>query len=209
MPDAPGKPDTVIRTQGLVITDAQGRDRILIGAPVPASKDRTRKDDASDGIIFLGRTGADRLAVGQMPTPFINGKSYKRRGENDNYGTTLYDTKGNERGGMGFLAPGRVGIALDRAHPPYDAIGMMVDDKEDFAGLMIDYGDPKAQDSAIELGTDPGSVYIKINGKDGLPRADLNFDGSNKPAWRFDDTASATKAAAAAKAAAATNSGSH
>jgi hypothetical protein len=86
---------------------------------------------------------------------------------------------------------------------------MMVDDKEDFAGLMIDYGDPKAQDSAIELGTDPGSVYIKINGKDGLPRADLNFDGSNKPAWRFDDTASATKAAAAAKAAAATNSGSH
>ncbi len=117
-PDAQARPDTILRAQGLVITDAQGRDRILIGAPVPASKDRTRKDDASDGIIFLGKTGADRLAVGQMPAPFIGGKSYKRRGENDNYGMTLYDTKGSERGGMGFLAPGRVGIALDRAHPP-------------------------------------------------------------------------------------------
>ena len=205
-PDAPGKPDPILRAQGLVITDAQGHDRILIGAPVPASKDRTRKDDASDGIIFLGKTGADRLAVGQMPAPFIGGKSYKRRGENDNYGTTLYDTKGNERGGMGFLAPGRVGIALDRAHPPYDAIGMLVDDKEDFAGLMINYGDPKAQDSAIELGTDPNSVHIKINGKDGLPRANLNFDGKSKPAWQFDDTESAK---AAAEKAQATQAGKH
>jgi hypothetical protein len=199
-PETPGKPDAIIRAQGLVITDAQGHDRILIGAPVPASKDRTRKDDASDGIIFLGKTGADRLAVGQMPAPFIGGKTYKRRGENDNYGMTLYDPKGNERGGMGFLAPGRVGLALDRATPPYDAIGMMVDDKEDFAGLMINYGDPKARDSAIELGTDPKSVHIKINGKDGLPRANLDFDGNHKPAWQFDDAASAAAAAKAAQA---------
>lgn len=193
--DVPAKTDTVLRVQGLVITDAQGHDRILIGAPVPASKERTRKDDASDGIIFLGKTGADRLAVGQMPAPFIGGKTYKRRGENDNYGMTLYDPKGNERGGMGFLAPGRVGFALDRATPPYDAIGMMVDDEENFAGLMINYGDPKARDSAIELGTDPNSVQIKINGKDGLTRAKLVFDGKNKPAWQFDDADSAKAAA--------------
>src|SRR3546814_2383770 len=54
-------------------------------------------------IIFLGATGADRLALGQMPAPFIGGKSYKRLGDGDNYGMTLYDTKGNERGGMGFM----------------------------------------------------------------------------------------------------------
>ncbi|OOG54620.1 hypothetical protein B0E47_11130 [Rhodanobacter sp. B05] len=198
-PDAPGKPNTILRAQGLVITDAQGHDRILIGAPVPASTDRTRKDDRSDGIIFLGATGADRLAVGQMPAPFIGGKSYPRHNGGDGYGMTLYDTKGNERGGMGFLGMGRVGVALDRATPPYDAIGMMVDDKEGFAGMIINYGDPRAKDTAIELGTDANSAHIQINGKDGLPRAMLNYDGTNKPAWQLDDAASAAKAAQAQK----------
>lgn len=194
-PNAPGKPDTILRTQGIVITDAQGHDRILIGAPVPASKDRTRKDDASDGIIFLGKTGADRLAVGQTPTLHIDGKTYKRRGNADNYGMTLYDTKGSERGGMAFMGTGRVGIALDRATPPYEAIGLMVDDEDNFAGMYINYGDPKARDAAIELGSDANSVHIRLNGKDGLPRAKLNVDGIDKPTWQFDHTASATKAA--------------
>jgi hypothetical protein len=194
-PDTPTKPDTILRAQGLVITDAQGHDRILIGAPVPASKDRTRKDDASDGIIFLGKTGADRLALGQTPTLHIDGKTYKRRGDDDNYGMTLYDTKGSERGGMAFMGTGRVGLALDRATPPYEAIGLMVDDQENFAGMYINYGDPKARDSAIEFGTDTNSAHIQLNGKDGLPRAKLDLDGTNKPAWQFDDAASAAKAA--------------
>lgn len=184
-----------------MITDAQGHDRILIGAPVPASKDRTRKDDASDGIVFLGKTGADRLALGQMTAPFIGGKSYKRIGDGDNYGMVLFDTKGNEHGGMGFMGMGRAVFALDRATAPFDAIGMMVDDKEGFAGMIINYGDPKAKDTAIELGTDANSAHIKLNGKDGLPRAQLSLDGTNKPAWQFDDAASAAATAAAAKAA--------
>jgi hypothetical protein len=194
-PDTSTKPDTILRAQGLVITDAQGHDRILIGAPVPASKDRTRKDDASDGIIFLGKTGADRLALGQLPTLHIDGKTYKRRGDDDNYGMTLYDTKGSERGGMAYMGTGRVGLALDRATPPYEAIGLMIDDTENFAGMYINYGDPKAKDSAIELGTDANSVHLQLKGKDGLPRAKLNVDGTNKPAWQFDDTESAAKAA--------------
>jgi hypothetical protein len=192
-PEAPAKPDAIIRTQGLVITDAQGHDRILIGAPVPASKDRTRKDDASDGIIFLGKTGADRLAVGQTPTLHIDGKTYKRRGNADNYGMTLYDTKGSERGGMAFMGTGRVGIALDRATPPYEAIGLMVDDKDNFAGMYVNYGDPEARDSAIELGTDADNVSIALKGKDGHPRAKLSLDGANRPAWQFDDAESAAK----------------
>ena len=193
------RPGDIIRTQGIVIVDAQGHDRMLIGAPVPASADRTRKDDRSDGIIFLGSTGADRLALGQMPAPFIGGKSYPRHNGGDGYGMTLYDTKGNERGGMGFLGMGRVGIALDRPTPPFDAIGMMVDDKEGFAGMMINYGDPKARDTAIELGTYANSAHIQLNGKDGLPHAMLNLDGEGKPAWQFDDAASAAKAASTAK----------
>lgn len=197
-PDATSKPDPILRAQGLVITDSQGHDRILIGAPVPASKDRMRKDDVSDSIIFLGNTGADRLALGQLPTLHINGKTQKRMGSDDNYGITLYDLKGNERGGMAFImGTGRVGLALDRAEPPYDAIGMMVDDKSDFAGMYINYSDPKARDSAIELGSDASDAYIKLNGKDGLSRAKLEVDGTSKlkPMWQFDDAESATKAA--------------
>lgn len=194
-PDTPTKPDPILRAQGLVITDAQGHDRILIGAPVPASNDRTRKDDASDGIIFLGKTGADRLAVGQLPTLHIDGKTYKRRGDDDNYGMTLYDPKGSERGGLASMGTGRVGLALDRATPPYEAIGLMIDDSENFAGMYINYGDPKARDSAIELGTDTNNVSIKLKDKDGHPRANLTLDGANKPAWRFDDATSAAKAA--------------
>ncbi|GGY15072.1 hypothetical protein GCM10008098_02460 [Rhodanobacter panaciterrae] len=194
-PDTSTRPDTILRARGLVITDAQGHDRILLGAPVPASKDRTRKDDASDGIIFLGKTGADRLALGQLPTLHIDGKTYKRRGDDDNYGMTLYDTKGSERGGMAYMGTGRVGLALDRATPPYEAIGLMIDDMENFAGMYINYGDPKAKDSAIELGTDANSVHLQLKGKDGLPRAKLNVDGTNRPAWQFDDRESAAKAA--------------
>ncbi|WEN16206.1 hypothetical protein PY254_05935 [Rhodanobacter sp. AS-Z3] len=194
-PDAPAKSDSILRAQGLVITDAQGHDRILIGAPAPASKERTRKDDASDGIIFLGKTGADRLALGQLPALHIDGKTYKRRGDGDNYGMTLYDTKGSERGGMAFMGQGRVGIALDRATPPYEAIGLMVDDKENFAGMYINYGDPKARDAGIELGTDANSVHVQINGTDGLTRAKLDVDSKSKPAWQFDDADSAKAAA--------------
>lgn len=198
-PDTPVKPDPVLRAQGLVITDAQGHDRILIGAPVPASNDRTRKDDASDGIIFLGKTGADRLAVGQLPTLHIDGKTYKRRGDDDNYGMTLYDTKGSERGGLASMGTGRVGLALDRATPPYEAIGLMIDDSENFAGMYINYGDPKARDSAIELGTGTDNVSIALKDKDGHPRAKLGLDGTSKPAWQFDDAESAAKAAQAHK----------
>ncbi|MGN6283317.1 hypothetical protein [Frateuria sp.] len=188
------RPDTILRAQGLVITDAKGHDRILIGAPVPASNDRTRKDDASDGIIFLGATGADRLALGQLPSLHIGGKTYKRHG-GDSYGVTLYDDNGSERGGMAYMGSGRVGIALDRGAPPYEAVGLMVDDTRNFAGMYISYGDPKARGPAFELGTDAGSVHAQFGGKDGLPRARLNVDGTAKPAWQFNDAAQATKVA--------------
>ncbi|MEO5831580.1 MAG: hypothetical protein ABIQ36_13530 [Rhodanobacter sp.] len=199
-PAAPSKPDPILRAQGLVITDAQGHDRILIGAPVPASADPTRTDDRSDGIIFLGSTGADRLTLGQVLTTHVNGKSYKRPDNDDNYGMTLYDTKGSERGGMAFMGPGRVGIALDRATPPYEAIGLMVDDAENFSGMHINYGNPKARDSAIELGIDANSVHVQLNGTDGLSGAKLDVDGNVKPAWQFDDTESAKAAAGNAQA---------
>ena len=192
---AASQTDRIIRTQGIVIVDAHGHDRILIGAPVPASSSRTRKDDASDGIVFLGSTGADRLALGQMPSPVINGKAFPRIGDGDNYGMALYDKTGNERGGMGFLGMGRVVISLDRAAPMSDDIGMMVDDKDGFAGMIVKYADSKVQAPAFELGATANEVHMQFYGKDNLPHAQLNFDGKGKPAWQFDDAESAAQAA--------------
>ena len=187
--------DSVIRTQGLVIVDAQGHDRILIGAPVPTSTNRSRKDSRTDGIVFLGQTGADRLAVGQTPPPVINGKTVTRIGDGDNYGLILFDKQGNERGGMAFMGMGRAVIGLDRAAPMSDAIGMMVDDKEGFAGLIVNYADRNVEAPAFELGATANEVHIQLYGKDNLPHAALNFDGHGKPAWQFDDAESAAKAA--------------
>ena len=51
-------------------------------------------------------------------------------------GLTLHDPKGNERGGIGFLANGRAVVVLDRASPSGDAVGMMVEDATDFAGQL-------------------------------------------------------------------------
>ncbi len=83
--------DEVLRARGLVIVDAQGRDRILIGAPVPASGGRIRTDlekareswgknfggnmehyrqvqNETNGLLILDAAGHDRIALGD-PTP--------------------------------------------------------------------------------------------------------------------------------------------
>ncbi len=83
--------DEVLRARGLVIVDAQGRDRILIGAPVPASDERIRTDlekakaswgkvyggdmepyrkveNGTNGILILDEAGHDRIALGD-PAP--------------------------------------------------------------------------------------------------------------------------------------------
>lgn len=80
----------LIRAKGIVIEDANGRDRILIGSPVPFSAHRVRTDTAlvrkywasqfkdpnqymdwykeyknsSNGIIFMNKDGFDEVLVG-------------------------------------------------------------------------------------------------------------------------------------------------
>lgn len=36
--------DKIIKTRGIIIVDEQGRERILLGAPVPTAKNRVRTD---------------------------------------------------------------------------------------------------------------------------------------------------------------------
>ncbi len=81
----------VIRAKGIVFEDQEGKDRILIGALIPYSKDRVRTDSvkvrkywasafgaeadnymeyykdyrhATDGIVVLNKDGFDRVLLG-------------------------------------------------------------------------------------------------------------------------------------------------
>lgn len=122
----------VIRTRGIVIVDDQGRERILLGAPIPSAKNRVRTDLARvkeiwgkrfpdsyldyyknynhnvNGMLVLDENGFDRLAVGdQTPDPNIG----KRVGPQT--GMIWNDEEGFERGGLGILkVKGRYRVAL-------------------------------------------------------------------------------------------------
>jgi hypothetical protein len=110
----------IIRAKGIVIEDAQGRDRILIGAPIPDSRDRMRTNLArvqrewapgmpkqymewyakyehrANAIVFLNEQGYDKVVVGEtMPDPNTGKRMVQSAG------LTFNDDRGFERGGMG------------------------------------------------------------------------------------------------------------
>lgn len=194
---AHGQRDGILRTQGIVVSDAQGHDRILIGAPAIATVKSTSEYGHTNSIVFLNQNGAYHLALGQTPAPVVNGKALvhngkalKRIGNDDYYGVTLYDTHGSERGGMGFIGgANRAVVALDRPWPSADAIGLIVDDKSGFAGMLVNYA--KGKDSAFELGTRDGAISVTLHDPQGLERAGLKIDGPAQPAWHFSDAATA------------------
>lgn len=183
--------DGILHTRGIVVADAQGHDKILIGAAAIATTKSTDSYGHTDSIVFLNRDGGYHLALGQTPAPVVNGKAVGARiGNGDNYGVTMYDTHGNERGGMGFIGgAGRAVIVLDRPWPSADAIGLMVDDKTGFAGFGINYA--KGGQSGFELGTQGDAVSMTLNDSQGRERASLKVEGPTKPAWQFNGAATA------------------
>ena len=70
--------NAVLRVRGLIIEDEKGRDRILIGAPVPRVAGRKRQDEAT-GLLILNENGVDRVAVAApTPNPQMNGHISER-----------------------------------------------------------------------------------------------------------------------------------
>lgn len=127
--------EDIIYAKGIVIVDDKGRDRVLIGAPVPKSKDRIRDDydeamktwggdfapeykewyktysHENFGMLILDENGHDRLAVGS-PTPDPN--IGKRLGPAT--GIEINDERGFERSGYGLMkvnGKNRVVLGLD------------------------------------------------------------------------------------------------
>jgi hypothetical protein len=131
--------DRVLRVRGIIIEDDAGRERVLIGAPIPAAQNRVRTNDArvreiwgkrypnvdrymnfykdyrhaTNGILILDENGFDRVAVGDpVPDPNIG----KRIGPST--GIVINDEQGDERSGWGLLNVNgrhRVVLGLDSA----------------------------------------------------------------------------------------------
>jgi hypothetical protein len=98
----------IIRAKGIVIEDAQGKDRILIGAPIPASTHRVRTDTTlvrkhwasrfgdeandymawykdythtTDGMVIMNEDGFDRVVIGDKVTdPNIGKRMFEMAG---------------------------------------------------------------------------------------------------------------------------------
>jgi hypothetical protein len=113
----------IIRAKGIVIEDSSGRDRILIGAPIPFSKDRVRTDtnkvrkhwakeyeeDAdkymewyknyyhgAEGVVIMNEKGFDRVLLGdKLADPNIGKRMFEPAG------ILWNDKEGWELGGAG------------------------------------------------------------------------------------------------------------
>jgi hypothetical protein len=176
---------SVIHAQGLVIEDANGHPRVLLGAPFPDVPGRLRHDEQTTAMVFLDEQGHDRLTVGEATTPQSRGKvipHFHRVGAS--VGMIIHDLDGNERGGMSWLSNGRGVIAFD--YPERDAIGMYVDDTNRSAHFILENPDEAVGDvSLLELSALGKSGEVRLYDATGKVRTRWSIaDGRLEPAAR-------------------------
>lgn len=140
----------ILRAKGIVIVDDNGRERILIGAPLPQAGNRVRTDTArvralwsnrfgnanqymkwyqdyshtANGILILDEQGYDKVCLGDgVPDANIGPRIGRQTG------LIFCDNEGFERGGIGVINVGekqnRVVMALDGENGT-DATGISV-----------------------------------------------------------------------------------
>jgi len=158
---SPSVTDEVLRVRGLVVVDEAGRERILIGAPLPAAAGRIRTDPAraretwasafpdpdafmelyagyehsTNGILVLDENGHDRIAIGS-PTPDL----YFGKRIGPATGIQINDERGLERTGYGLLdvdGTKRVVLGLDSAEGTEGLTLALVDGA--YAGLLVNH----------------------------------------------------------------------
>lgn len=63
---ASGEVSPVIRTRGVIIVDEKGRERVILGSPVPDPPKEGKRINAAHGMIILDPEGYERFGVGLM-----------------------------------------------------------------------------------------------------------------------------------------------
>lgn len=126
--DAPGPEGDVLRAQGLVIEDAQGRPRILLGAPVPEVESRVRADTARVREAWAQR----------YPDPDGYMENYRNRIRHSMNGLlVINDEQGYERSGYGLLeVDGRDRVVLGLDSRGREGVTLSLKDEGD-RGLSV------------------------------------------------------------------------
>jgi hypothetical protein len=179
----------VLRVRGLIVEDAQGKARILLGAPVPKVADRKRQDDAT-GMIVLSETGADRVSVGApTPAPQVAGRGVLKRIA-ESSGISIHDLEGNERGGFGYLDNGRVVLGMD--YPTHEAVALFVM-PDGHAGMIVNGQEGQAQRAGLIVNNNTGEVVFKLSDAKSQDRAVLSVRGDSAARLMITDPATKQK----------------
>ena len=166
----------VIRVRGIVVEDEEGKARVLIGAPVPETAERSRTDPAS-GLVLLDPSGADRLQIGNVGSPMMGGRVQRRIAEA--VGLMVCDPAGNERAGFGYFANGQVGWGLD--YESGEAIVAAVLPERGMAGIMINAPVEGGNPTRAMLMTTRDGTALRLSDSKGTERAVLEVDAEGNP----------------------------
>lgn len=176
--------DGVLRVKGLVINDEQGRPRIMMGAPAPKEKGRTRLDELI-GIVYLDENGADRLTFGKEPDPMTaDGIKPRRVG---GAGILIHDKQGIERGGYSVLDDESALLTLD--HPKTGEAVALSSNKE-FSGIgLFHRSNPGIYREAITLGVvqKNNESFLKITDTNSKQRLRIQTNGTEKTQLKLYD----------------------
>jgi hypothetical protein len=163
--------DKYLRVRGITIEDAQGRPRILLGAPIAKVEGRKDQEDIY-GMIVVGENGVDRVIVCN-PLP-----GAQRQGESAG-GVLLNDARGAERGGYVADDNGEIVLTLDGTKD--EAIKLGVDPAKPMSWIAInDFDDIRPRMLMALRGQRPARlVVLNPTGPDMQEARVLRLDDSN------------------------------
>ena len=191
------RPDDLLRARGIVVTDAAGKPRLVLGAPMAEVSDDARLAE-SVGLVVLDAEGRLNVALGaNTPLVYRDGSTGKRV-ETD-AGFVIYDPRsGGERGGLGAFADGRANFCLDYEgdkeavcmtvapgdawtavmlngtpkEKMFDRVGLFL--AEDGTGIVKAFGGGEQRDGVVlESGTGPARLVHYA--QDGKPLAEASW----------------------------------
>ena len=176
----------VMRVRGLIVEDAQGRPRILLGAPI-SNVGRKRQDEAI-GMLLLGENGADHVTIGApAPPPQIQGRVGRRDAKIA--GMIIHDLEGNERGGFGYLDNDRVVLGLDYGGRTREAVVLHVLENGT-AGISLT---PRAGHSGPRgtfiIDNNTGTIRLRLSDTANAERAVISLRGDSTPRFEVKDPA--------------------
>ena len=153
----------VLKARGLIITDADGKPRIVLGAPMAHATPDPRLA-RSVGLAVLDARGRLSTALGaDTPLVYSDG-TVAERVHGESAGLTVYDPRsGGERGGFSVFADGRAVICLDYAKDR-EAVCMSVGPDDAYADVqLMDFAEPGADRVGMFVGQD-GVGIVKAGG---------------------------------------------